>query len=169
MEKGAFVHLMSQQIQESLEEFAAVIKELTQLAGEITRVEEEKAEAASQKQHRRMDGYIQREQAQILKLRGLEQKRIRLAKNLGWDGLTFRQILEKASPEQQELLNPLFIELEQQLKLLENSRKAAERIINVRVHELQTMIALREGSSYDNTGNVNAGTPVHTKMRDRYV
>jgi len=91
---------MSQQTQEPFEEFMEVIRELTSLAGAIAGVEEAKAEAAAQKRHQFLDGFIQEEQAQILKLRGLEQRRLRLAKALGWESLTFRQILEKAPPRQ---------------------------------------------------------------------
>ena len=47
-----------------------------------------------------MDGILKREQVYMLKLRGLEQKRLRLAEAMGWKGLTFRQILSQSTPEQ---------------------------------------------------------------------
>ena len=114
---------MNQITQESLEEFAAVIRDLSDTAARIAQVEEAKAAAASQRRHELLDGYIQDEQAQILKLRGLEQRRLTLADALGWKSLTFRQILEKAAPEQDHLLRPLFSDLEQNLKRLEHARK----------------------------------------------
>ena len=52
--------------QESLEEFAAVIRELSGTAEEIARIEEEKASAATDKRHYLMDSFIQEEQASIL-------------------------------------------------------------------------------------------------------
>ena len=103
--------------QETLEKFATIIRELTDTADYMARIEENKAIVASEKRHQLLDGLIQDEQAQILKLRGLEQRRLRLADSLGWKSLTFRQILEKAEPEQQTLLQPLFGELEHQLKI----------------------------------------------------
>ena len=121
---------MNQITQESLEEFAAVIRDLSDTAARIAQVEEAKAAAASQRRHELLDGYIQDEQAQILKLRGLEQRRLTLADALGWKSLTFRQILEKAAPEQDHLLRPLFSDLEQNLKRLEHARKSSEKIIN---------------------------------------
>ena len=117
----------------------------------------------------RFDDYIQEEQAQILKLRGLEQHRLRLAQELGWNSLTFSQILEIAEPAQVEQLSPCFYDLELQLKRLQQSRKAAEQIINVRIHELQVAIAKQEGSGYDNAGNINLNSPYRSKIRNTYV
>lgn len=160
---------MTQTTQETFEEFISVIRDLTGLAASISQVEEDKAQAASEKHHEKLDGYIQEEQAYILQLRGLEQKRMRLSKSLGWESLTFRKILETAEPEQKERLEPLFYDLEQQLQMLEQSRKSAERIINVRVHELQVLLAQRDGGSYDDAGNINLNSPVHAKLKNRYV
>lgn len=162
---------MSQNTQTStsLDEFITVIRETTALAASISQIEKDKAEAASERRHERLDGFIQREQALILKLRGLEQKRMHLAESLGWKGLTFRQILEKASPTEKERLQPGFDQLEEALKELEHSRKASEQIINVRLHELQVAIARKEGGSYDDAGNINLNSPYHSKMKNRYV
>lgn len=160
---------MNQTLQESFEEFTAVIRDLAAVVSDIGRVEEAKARAASEKRHQLLDGYIQQEQAQILKLRGLEQHRIRLAETLGWNSLTFRQILENASPEQAEVLKPIFLRLEEELSQMQQARKSSEQIIQVRLHEIQTAIAKQEGSSYDNTGNVNLNAPLHNKIKDTYI
>lgn len=160
---------MSQNTPTSLDEFITVVRDTADLADSIAKVENAKTEAASEKMHHRLDSYIQTEQAMILKLRGLEQKRMHLAEVLGWKGLTFRQILAKASPEEREKLQPSFDHLEETLKKLENSRKSSEQILNVRLHELQVAIARREGSSYDDAGNVNLNSPYRSKMKDRYV
>ncbi len=160
---------MNHNRQELLDNFIAVIKDLTVLTGSIAQVEDHKAQAASQKRHELLDGIIQKEQAQILKLRGLEQHRIRQARELGWDSLTFRQILEKADPSEKKVLAPLFTDLERQLKRLGDCRKSSEQIIKVRIHEIETAIARQQGGSYDSTGSVGTKTPPHLKMRDTYV
>lgn len=160
---------MTQTTQKPLEEFASVIRDLTGTAEDISRIEEEKASAATDKRHYLMDSFIQEEQAAILKLRGLEQRRLRLAEALGWKSLTFRQILEKADPSQRALLNPLFIDLERQLKRLTDARHASEQILNTRIHELQVAIGRQQGSSYDNSGNVSVDSPIRSKLHNRYV
>lgn len=167
--KGVHSTVMIQNTQELFQDFILVIEDLAVLSEKIAQMEEAKAEAASLKRHELLDDYMQEEQAQILKLRGLEQRRIRLTQALGWDSLTFRQILEQAQPDQVRQLSPCFEELEQQLKRLQQSRKAAEQIINVRIHELQVAIAEQEGSGYDNAGNISLDSPYRSKMRNTYV
>ena len=160
---------MDQKTQKSFEEFTAVIQDLTAVVADIGKVEDAKARAAAEKHHQLLDGYIQREQAQILRLRGLEQHRIQLAETLGWNSLTCRQILERAPQEQVQILKPLFVQLEEQLQQMQQSRKSSEQIIQVRLHELQVAIARQEGSSYDNAGNVNLSAPLHNKMKNTYI
>ena len=157
------------QTTEPFEEFTSVIRDLTEVAASISQAEDAKALAASEKRHEKLDGYIQEEQAYILKLRGLEQRRMRLAKSLGWENLTFRKILDVAEPGRKEALEPLFYALEQQLAMLEQSRKAAERMISVRVHEIESLLAQREGVSYDDAGNISLNSPAHATLKDRYV
>ncbi|MCI8517542.1 MAG: hypothetical protein HFG75_11870 [Hungatella sp.] len=159
---------MNQETRDLLDSFSDIIRQLTVLTGQLSQVEEAKAEAASEKRHELLDGFIQKEQAQLLKLRGLEQHRMKLAKNLGWDSLTFRQILDRADSQQREVLLPLFTELEQQLNRLIQSRKASEHIINVRIHEIETLIALQEGSSYAPSRSVSVSAPSRPKMKDTY-
>ena len=160
---------MEQRTQELFDCFTSVIEETLWLVSDIAQIEADKAEAASLRQHHLLDGYIQTEQAQILKLRGLEQKRVRLAKDLGWDSLTFSQILERVSFRQSGQLRPLFEDLEWQLMRLKDSRSAAEQIINVRLHELDIALSRQTGGSYDNSGNVNSAPALHPSMRDTYV
>lgn len=160
---------MEQTTQDLFDSFTSVLEETIRLIGDIAQVETDKAEAASLRQHHLLDEYIQTEQAQILKLRGLEQKRTRLAKELGWDSLTFSQLLAKAPLRQSGQLRPLFEDLKQQLMWLQDSRGAAEQIIKVRLHELDMALAGQAASSYDNSGNVNSGPALHSAMRDTYV
>lgn len=160
---------MSEQTQTPLNEYTDVIRNLTELASSISRIEDAKAEASSLKRHGLLDGYIKEEQACILKLRGFEQHRIKLSKELGWDSLTFQQILEKATPAQREVLEPLFQDLRRELQHLVTARDASEQIIKVRLHEIQAAIAKSQGASYNQAGNVNLDSPVYSKLKDRYV
>lgn len=89
------------------EDFLTIIGDLRDTAHKIAQIEEEKAVAVSLKRHELLEGFMKREQAGILKLRGLDQHRVRLVKLLGWESLSFSQILEKVSPIQQEYLKVL--------------------------------------------------------------
>lgn len=159
---------MSQTTQEPLQEYIQIIRNLTSTARQITRAEESKTMAAAEKRHELLDGCIQEEQALLLKLRGLEQHRTRLQKTLGWESLTFRQILASADPEQYRVLDPVFQELDQQMQRLQQAREGAEKILNARLRELDHYSQLSR--SYNNEGNVKpSGNAPHGRIRSTYV
>lgn len=143
-----------------LDEFCMTLSQLTDVVKTITDIEQSRAEAASQKEHNRIQGFLNEEQAAILTLRGLEQKRMQQAEALGWKGLTFRQILDTAGDAQKKVLMPRFTELQQAVSLLVNIREGADRIIKVRIRDLQDAIAV--------AGGPPEGSPSHF-FHDKYV
>ncbi|MEY8426318.1 flagellar export chaperone FlgN [Lachnospiraceae bacterium 46-15] len=151
----------------SFEDFTAVIQSLNKVTDKITLIEREKAAAAADRKHEILDNCIQEEQAVLLKLRGLEQKRSRLMEGLGWKDLTFRQLLERISPEQREILSPLFDELNGKLKALTSAKEDADRMILTRVRELEIFLSRRENPSYGSDGTSEAPRPFSQK--DTYV
>lgn len=151
----------------TLNEFIEVLNQLTQVVHALTQIEEKKALAAAQSQHMLMNDFLNPEQAQILKLRGLEQKRIKLADKLGWKGLTFRQILNQPELSRKELLSPLFVELDAGIRRLTGAKDSADRVIKLRLRELESAIAKGAGSSYDGKGAPMGSSPVH--FHDKYV
>lgn len=148
-----------------LEHFSEVLRQLTDVVNDLAQIEGQKAQAAAYSQHHLINGFLNPEQAQILKLRGLEQKRMKFAEELGWKGLTFRQILEQADNEQKELLSPLFAELDREVKRLTSAKDSADRAIKLRLRELETAITLESHSV--SGGQAVAGVSNHFK--DTYV
>lgn len=150
-----------------LDQFSTVIRELISIVEVITAVENEKAQLASLGHHKLIDSCIQKEQAHILKLRGLEQRRIRLAEQLGWNGLTFRQILEQGGEDENKVLLPLFTQLEERIEQLLSARDSSERIIQSRLQELEILLFRQTGKFYDSSGKDTLGTPIH--LHDQFV
>lgn len=124
---------------EQLEQFVSIIISLTAVVVDITNIENNKALAAANGQHELMDGYIRDEQACILKLRGLEQRRLNLADMLGWKDLTFNQILEQGNAADTDPLRPLFSELKSQITRLTESRNNSDRMIKSRLREFELL------------------------------
>lgn len=151
----------------SFEDFTAVIQSLSKVTDKITLIERGKATAAADRKHEILDNYIQEEQAVLLQLRGLEQKRSRLMEEFGWKDLTFRQLLERVSPEQQQILSPLFDELDGKLKALTSAKEDADRMILTRIRELEIFLARKENLSYGSDGTSEAPRPFSKK--DTYV
>lgn len=143
-----------------LEEFVQVIRQLTEVTDTLTQIEQQKAQAAAADKPFLLNAYLNPEQAEILKLRGLEQKRMKLAALLGWKELTFHQIMEQADQGQRELLSPLFTELNTGIRRLTSAMTSSGRAIGIRLEELGTAIALTPGTSFED----GAG-----HFKDKYV
>ena len=144
----------------SLEEFCATLGQLIVVVKEITDIEQRRIDAASRNEHQQIESFLNEEQAALLSLRGLEQKRMHQAADFGWKDFTFRQILYAADSEQKKILLPLFNELDEQVSLLKKVRASADRIIGLRIHELEEAIAM--------AGGVPNGTSSHF-FKDRYI
>lgn len=144
----------------SLKDFCVTLSQLTDVVQKITDIEQKRVDAASKKEHHRIESFLNEEQALLLSLRGLEQKRIHQAEELGWKDYTFRHILYAADPDQKKLLTPLFHELEEQISILRKVRESADRIMGVRIHELEESIIM--------TGGMPGGTSSHF-FKDRYI
>ena len=151
----------------SFEDFTAVIQSLIKVTDKITLIEREKAAAAADRKHELLDNCIQEEQAVLLQLRGLEQKRFRLMEGLGWQDLTFRQLLKRVSPEKQQILSPLFDDLDRKLKALTSAKEDADRMILTRVRELEIFLSRSENPSYSPDGTAEA--PRSFSQKDTYV
>lgn len=143
-----------------LEDFCKTLSQLSDTVKTISDIEQRRVEAAAAKQHGKIQDFANEEQAAILSLRGLEQRRQHQAESLGWKGLTFRQILEVADAEQKKVLLPRFTELDERVSLLKEIRKSADRIMGVRIRELEDAIAV--------SGGVPGGAASH-HFHDRYV
>ena len=80
--------------------FSKIIEEFIALFDHLIPIEQEKLDAAVKNRITFVEDCMHKEQAAVLQLRGLEQKREAQQKLLGMEGYTFRQILEHAPEEE---------------------------------------------------------------------
>ena len=130
----------------TLNEFACSITLITDTVKELRQIEEQKAISASEGRHDKMDEFLKQEQVFLLKLRGLEQSRLRCMEAMGWKDLTFSGILSGLPKAQKERLLPLFTDLDRELGLLLDAKDSAQRIITLRLAEFQQAL-LKRGQS----------------------
>ena len=121
--------------------FIAVIQELIALFEDLIPVEQEKLDAAVKNRVSFVDECMHKEQAFVLQLKGLEQKREIQQKQLGMEGYTFRQILEHAPTETAAVLTPLFDRLSAQIRLFQSINSSARDIIEVNLHVIHSALA----------------------------
>lgn len=118
-------------------QFIEVIKDFNELFDALLPLEQKKLDAAVKNQVSFVEECINKEQAAVLRLRGLEQRREQVQKALGLEDLTFRQILEEVPEEVNLVLKPLFDTLSQQVRTFQSITESSKDIIEVNLHNIQ--------------------------------
>lgn len=118
--------------------FADLMKEFIEFFDTLIPIEQDKLDATVKNRVGILEDFMHKEQAAVMRLRGLEQKREAEQKRLGLEGCTFRQILEKIPDTDAAMLKPLFDRVDSQVRTMQSLsgsiRDAIE--VNLRVIEL---------------------------------
>lgn len=123
---------------EKYKEFGSLIQEFSELFDDLIAVEQKKLDAVVENKVTFVEECMKKEQAFVLQLRGLEQRRESQQEALGMKGLTFREILEKVPTEVQEDLQPLFQELSKKVQEFQSINENAKDAITVNLHKIQS-------------------------------
>ena len=145
-------------------DYGKIIEEFITLFDNLIPIEQEKLDAAVKNQVTFIEDCMHREQAAVLQLRGLEQKREAEQRRLGMEGYSFRQILEHVPAETDALLRPLFDQLSDGVRSFQSVSASAKDIIEVNLHVIQSALASEgpgkdtysaSGQKKDTTNNKN--------------
>ena len=123
-----------------MNDFISVIEDLILLFKDLIQVEETKLEAASKNRVTYVEDCMNKEQAAILKLRGLEKKRETVQEKLGFKGYTFQQILSETTGEEQDRLRKLFDTLSRQVRQFQDTNESARSMIEINLHMINKAI-----------------------------
>jgi hypothetical protein len=123
-----------------MDEFIAVIKDLIHLFQDLIQIEQDKLVAAQKNRISFIEDSMNKEQAAILKLRGLDKKREHCQEQLGYKGCTFREILSKVSGDEYIQLNELFEDLSEHVKLFQDINESAQSLIEIKLHKIDKAI-----------------------------
>ena len=108
-----------------MDEFIAILEDLIHLFQDMIQIEQDKLVAAQKDRITFVEDCMNKEQAAILKLKGLEKKRETCQERLGYKGCTFRQILSKVSGDDYTQLNYLFEGLSEHVRLFQDINNSA--------------------------------------------
>lgn len=122
-------------------DFTEVLSSQAVVVKKLVKLERDFSVSASEDNPEKLDALVKKAQPDLLNFRGLEKKRIKLADQLGWKGLRFSQILSQVSEDQKLILTPLFEELKTSLHSLSEAQEGADRIMSVRLHDVNTIIS----------------------------
>lgn len=133
--------------------FEEIIVDMTNLFNDAIPLEKEKLHAAASKQITFVEDCMKKEQALLLKIRGLEQKRIETLKELGYENKTFKQIINTKTGEEEKRLSMLFDNFQRAVNEFSSINKEALKLIKLNMHDLNRIInekqAVQSGNMTD--------------------
>lgn len=127
-----------------MKEFISIVNELIKLFSHLCEVEQKKLHTVEKNRVTLLEDCMNEEQAAILKLRGLDNRREKCMQNLGLEGATFQQILERVSDEDREHLQPLFHELSEKVRQFQELSDSAKAMIEINLHHINQVIAANQ-------------------------
>lgn len=136
-----------------MSEFQEVIEQLIELFKEMIPVENDKLHAARHNKITFIEDCMTREQSFILRLKGLEKERERVQQEIGFAGLSFREILEAVPKQEGELLLPLFDELSRQIQMFQEVNEDASLMIEMNLRQITKAVNAKEGGIYRQDGS----------------
>lgn len=120
---------------------ADLMKEFIEFFDTLIPIEQDKLDAAVKNRVSIVEDYMHKEQAAVMRLRGLEQKREAEQKRLGLEGCTFRQILEKIPDTDAAMLKPLFDRLDHQVHTMQTLNGSIRDAIEVNLRMIELNLA----------------------------
>ncbi|NBK91826.1 flagellar protein FlgN [bacterium 1XD21-13] len=147
--------------------FQELIRQLIELFDRMIPLEQSKLEVVSHKQVAKLEDIIKKEQAEIMALRGLDQKRERIQADMGWKDMTFQEILKQLPEEQRPEVKELFDELAARVTTFQSVTESSRTIMEVNLHAINQMVAQQGGGTktYKEDGSVEAGPSHFTDRR----
>lgn len=150
-----------------LSAFRELIRQFIELFDRMLPLEQSKLEVVSRNQVALLEDIIKKEQAEIMALRGLDQRRERMQEELGWKDLTFQEILRKLPEEERPDMKQLFDELAVRVTRFQSVTESSKTIMEVNLHAINQMAARQGGGTktYKEDGSVEAGSAHFTDRR----
>ena len=143
---------------ENMDRFISLMKEITQFFDAFQLIEKQKLEAAASNDILRLEEIMKKEQAEILVLRGLERKQQEIQSQMGFSGLTFREMIDRAPEQEKAELENLYSRLSESLDLFQKTTKSVKQTINLNLYAIQKALEKVETKEISQTKETRSFT-----------
>ena len=147
----------------SFSDCLALLEQLSQVFDQLAALEQEKTAAVGAQDLARLDQCMKQEQAVSLTLRGLEQKRGRLWRDLGLQSVALRDLPQHFPPEGQPEARRAVNRLLEQYQTLRSAQEPTRILMEHRIQLIVEELA-RRGADQTPGGATRRG-PSHTDMK----
>ncbi len=119
-----------------MERLKKVCQETVQFIEELTQVESKKLQAALQNNLDTINECMKKEQALLLKLKGIDKRRETLQKELGYEQFSFRQIIDKVPEEERAEMKKIFDTLSEKYRIYQDTSSSAQKALEMNLHKI---------------------------------
>ena len=153
--------------EEIFNRFYNVIDDMIHLFDELTSFEEKKLNAVIGNDVLRLEHLMNEEQAYVLKMRGLDQKREKLQLEMGLGGKTFSQMIDAAPEEYREGMSSRKQILEGKHKELLSAVEKTKTSIQGHLQRLDQVMqqVKKDGHVYNKNGQKEGTPPAPTRFK----
>jgi FlgN protein. len=129
--------------------------EITEFLDNLADVQQEKLNAVHKKDLIALDKCMKQEQAAIMKSKSLDKKREGILLDLGFGGLSYKQILEKLSEEKRAVAAPLFHKLKTSTDNFNDLNGLIKTAIEVNLHSINKTLEKLNNKNAKNSNKIN--------------
>ncbi|MGB5822839.1 MAG: flagellar export chaperone FlgN [Proteocatella sp.] len=132
---------------ETINKFIDVIGEMSEFFDGFQLLEKEKLEAVRSNNIRKLEECMKKEQAEILALRGLEKKQTAIQKTLGYEGLTFKAIIDLVPGMKKDELEIMYSRLSNSLEIFTKTTDSVKKAIDTNLSTIDDMLDVKKESN----------------------
>jgi DNA-binding transcriptional MerR regulator len=133
-----------------------LLRENAELYDNFLELEYKKYDAVLKDDILTLDDLVSKEQVYYLKMRGLEQRREKVLKDLGFSDKTLKEIVEMSKDEQKLQLTGIYGELNKLINEFKKINNLCKTIIEVRLHRVDKIVSqLGEKENTYSNGEIN--------------
>lgn len=143
-------------------EIKKIMDEYIELMDKLISFEQEKLIAVETKNIELLDDFLKEEQAYLLQLRGLDQKRETTQKQLGIEQLTYRQIIDKVDVSLKHEFETSYEILSAKTKQFKEIINTIKTYIDIRVHTIDAFM-----EKFNVAPSQNAQTGIYNKIANQ--
>ena len=130
-----------------MEELIMLLGQITKLLEQYLPLEEEKLKAVKENKVSVVEECMRKEQALLLNMRGLEQKRARMLSEMGCEGKTLRELVSTVREKDRQSLQLACDKLEDTVQRFRSLNDESMKLIRLNLHQMERM-AGAEGQLY---------------------
>lgn len=134
-----------------MEQFKNVIQNMILLFESLEKWEQKKLEAVTKNKITLLEETMNKEQAEILKLRGKEKELYTIQKQNGWEGKSFREIIELIPVEERYEYEELFQKFSKSIERFQGINEEAKKSLSLQIHAINKVMQ-ENGMEYTNSG-----------------